>query len=176
MPGKHAPASPRSYYVSLARALGAALGAVALMVIAVVILLSRGGDKDPAASPAISPRATASTKSPSPRPSASPTVSPTATSSSATLAPSKVTVNVQNGTARSGLAKDTAAKIREKGYQVTQVNNAGSSFSKSTIFYRKGAKDEALAFQRTFPEFTVIKEATGSQTALLRVVIGADYP
>lgn len=176
MPGKHAPASPRSYYVSLARALGAALGAVALMVVAVVILLSRGGDTDQAGSPAITPRASASTKSPSPRPSASPTVSPTATSSPTTLPPSKVTVNVQNGTARTGLAKSTAAKIEKEGYNVGQVNNAGTSFSKSTIFYRKGAKDEALAFQRTFPEFTVLKEATGSQTAMLRVVVGADYP
>jgi LytR cell envelope-related transcriptional attenuator len=174
MPGKHAPASPRSYYVSLARALGAALGAVALMVVAVVILLSRGGDTNQAGSPAISPRATASTKSPSPSPS--PTVSPTATSSPTTLAPSKVTVNVQNGTARPGLARSTATKIENEGYNVGQVNNAGSSFSKSTIFYRKGAKDEALAFQRTFPEFTVLREATGSQTAMLRVVIGADYP
>jgi LytR cell envelope-related transcriptional attenuator len=173
MPGKHAPASPRSYYVSLARALGAALGAVALMVIAVVILLSRGGDSDQAGSPAITPRPSAST---TPRPTSTRTPSPSPAATASTLAPSKVTVNVQNGTSRPRLAATTAAKIRAKGYQVTQVNNAGTAFSKSTIFYRKGAKDEALAFQEMFPEFTVLKAATGSQTALLRVVAGADYP
>jgi len=176
MSGKHAPDSPRSYYVSLARALGAALGAVALMVIAVVVLLSRGGGTDQATSPAISPRPGASTKSPSPRPTTTGTTSPTPTATASTLAPANVTVHVQNGTSRSRLAAQTATKIRDKGYQVTTVNNAGASFSKSTIFYRKGAKDEALAFQETFPEFTVLKEATGTQSAMLRVVVGADYP
>jgi hypothetical protein len=172
MPGKHAPASPRSYYVSLARALGAALGAVGLMVAAVLVLLGRGDGTDQNASPAISPRASAS-RSVSPTPSVSP--SPTSTASPTTLAPSRVTVHVQNGTARTGLAARTADAIRAKGYDVGPVNNA-PRFAKSTIFYRSGGRDEALAFQEAFPEFTVVRAATGTQTTLLRVVIGADYP
>jgi hypothetical protein len=176
MPGKHAPASPRSYYVSLARALGAALGAVVLMVVAVVVLLSRGGGTDQAGSPAITPAPTVSTKSSSPRPTVTPSVAPTGTTGQSTLAPAKVTIHVQNGTNRKGLAAQTAAKIRDKGYRVTKVDNTGGAFSKSTIFYNKGAKDEALAFQEMFPEFTVLKEATGTQAEILRVVVGSDYP
>src|SRR5438093_2585558 len=165
MPGKHAPASPRSYYVSLARALGAALGAVGLMVVAVVVLLSRGGGSDEAGSPAITPRSSMTTSS-SPRPRATPTVTPTGTTAPSTLAPTKVTVHVQNGTQRRRLAADTATKIRDKGYRVTRVDNAGTAFAKSTIFYRPGSRDEALAFQNSFPEFTVLKAATGTQTAM----------
>jgi hypothetical protein len=146
------------------------------MVIAVIVLLSRGGGTDQAGSPAISPRPSASTRAPSPRPTTTRTASPSPTATASTLAPAKVTVHVQNGTNRQGLAGETATKIRDKGYRVTTVNNAGASFSKSTIFYRKGAKNEALAFQETFPEFTVLKEATGTQSAMLRVVVGADYP
>lgn len=175
MPGKHAPESPRSYYVSLARALGAALGAVALMVVAVVILLSRGDGTKQAGSPTVSSNPTAS-RSASPRASRTPTVSPSASPTSSTLAPSKVSVRVENGTSRNGLAARTADKIRAEGYNVTGTGNAGASFAKSTIFYRPGARDEALAFQETFSEFTVLRQASGSQSALLRVVVGSDYP
>src|SRR5687767_588847 len=141
MPGKHAPESPRSYYVSLARALGAALGAVALMVVAVVILLSRGDGTEQAGSPTVgSPRASVS-RSPAPRASSTPTASPTTSPTSSTLAPAQVSVLVQNGTTRSGLAARTADKIRAEGYNVVDVNNAGARFAKSTIFYRPGGRD-----------------------------------
>ena len=146
------------------------------MVVAVIVLLSRGGGTDQTGSPAITPRASVTTKSPSPRPTTTRTTSPSPTPTASTFAPAKVTVHVQNGTNRQGLARKTATKIRDEGYQVTTVNNTGVAFTKSTIFYRKGAKDEALAFQETFPEFTVLKEATGTQSAMLRVVVGADYP
>jgi len=174
MPGKHAPVSPRSYYVSLARALGAALGAVGLMVVAVIVLLSRGGGTDQAGSPAITPRATVSTSNASPHS----TPSPTPTTSSTAPAAAQVTVHVQNGTARSGLAAATAEKIRAKGYNVVKVDNFSGAPrpAKSTIFYGRGAKDVALAFQAAFPEFTVVQEETGTERAMLRVVVGSDYP
>ncbi len=142
------------------------------MVATVLVVLSRGGGTDQAGSPAITPRA--SVTSPSPRPSASATLTPTPTPK--TLVPSKVTVHVQNGTSRAGFGAQTADAIRQKGYRVLKVDNASTHFAKSTIFYRPGAKDEALAFQEAFPAFTVLKAATGAQDQLLRVVIGSDYP
>jgi len=176
MPGKHAPDSPRSYYVSLARAIGAAIGAIGLMVAAVLVLLSRGGGSEQAGSPAITPRASVSTRAPSSRPAVSPSPSPTPSSTPSTLAPSRVTVHVQNGTSRTGLASRTADKIRAKGYHVVQVDNLPTHLPKSTIFYRPGSQDEALAFQQAFPAFTVLKQASAGQTELLRVVVGSDYP
>jgi hypothetical protein len=168
MPGKHAPDSPRSYYTSLARALGAALGAIGLMVVAVVILLSRGGDDDKrAGSPAIqSPRAGAS-RSASPRPSRSPTASPTASPTSSTLAKNKIVVDVLNSTNRPGLARRTMNEIAAAGYRAGRTGNA-ERLAKSTIFYRPGAREEALAFQKEFPDFTVVRESSSIGSAVLR--------
>ncbi len=174
MPGKHAPASPRSFLLSLARALGAALGAVALIVIAIVVLLTRGDGKslgDPTVS---SPTSRATVTSPSPTPS-SPSPSPTATRS--VLPANLVNVEVLNGTTRNGLARDTASKIEDEGYKIVKVDNQRPPIPKSTIFYRPGRRAEALAFQEAFPEFTVVRESESlAAGTVLRVVIGGDYP
>jgi len=173
MPGKHAPASPRSFALSLARALGAALGAVALMVIAILVLLNRGDGKDGTSLPIVSNSPTRST---SPSPSLSPSPSPTATTRSV-LPANRVGVEVLNATATTGLARDTAKKIEDEGYEIVKVGNAGSTLPKSTIYYRPGRRAEALAFKEAFPEFTVLRELkTLPSGTILRVVIGADYP
>lgn len=170
MPGKHAPESSASFILSLSRAVGGALAAVAVMTILVVALLNRGS-AEPQGSPTVeSPTA-------SPSRTATPTPTPTATASptKAPLAPSKVTVQVLNGTSRTGLAAATAQDIERAGYKLAGTGNS-TRLDKSTIFYRKGRKAEALAFQASFPDFTVLKEAPSSQTAILRVVLGADWP
>ena len=173
MPGKHAPASPRSFYLSLARALAAALGAVALMVIAILVLLNRGDGKDEGALPVVSSSPTRST---SPSPTVSPSPTPTATKS--VLPVNRVTVQVLNGTTRTGLARDTAKKIEDEGYKIVgQPGNQRPPIDKSTIYYRPGRHAEALAFQEAFPEFTVVRELKSlPSSTILRVVTGGDYP
>ena len=173
MPGKHAPASPRSFYLSLARALGAALGAVALMVIAILVLLNRGDGKTDGALPVVSSSPTHST-SPSPTQSASPTSRPRAS----VLPVNRVGVQVLNGTTRNGLGRETAKKIQDEGYEIVgQPGNERPPVAKSTVYYRPGRRAEALAFQETFPEFTVLRELKSLPSGtILRVVIGADYP
>src|SRR5437870_2464775 len=119
MPGKHAPASPRSFYTSLGRALGAALGAVAVMVIVVVVWLSRGDHSKPSGLPVVqTSRPAVSSPSPTPKP-ANQTLPATSV-----LPAAKVTVQVLNGTARNGLARQTADKIQRAGYKVTGTGNA----------------------------------------------------
>ena len=175
MPGKHAPDSPRSFYVSLGKAVGASAGAVALMVAAVIILLGRGGSH-PTGSPAIVTNSpTVSTRAPSTRPTPTPTHSASPSPSASIMAVSDVTVHVQNGTARSGLAKKTADQIRAQGYKVVRVDNA-PAFAKSTIFYATGHRAEALAFQKLFKDFTVLRERDNPGGEILRAVIGADWP
>ncbi|HJR19218.1 MAG: LytR C-terminal domain-containing protein [Actinomycetota bacterium] len=170
MPGKHAPESPASFVLSLSRAVGGALAAVAVMTILVVALLNRGSAEPQGGGPTIeSPNA-------SPTQSASPSASPTVSPSPQPLAPSKVTVLVLNGTARTGLAKATAEDIERAGYKLMGTPANAAATAKSTIFYRKGRRAEALAFQASFPDFTVLKEAPASQETILRVVLGADWP
>jgi hypothetical protein len=174
MPGKHAPASPRSFYLSVARALGAALGAVGLMVAAVLVLVSRGGD-EPNLPTVENARSTVTATSPSPTlsPSPSPTVRPTPS----VLPVNQITVEVRNGTTRNGLGRSTATKISDEGYRIGFVGNQRPTVAESTLFYRPGRRAEALAFQKVFPEFTVVRESTAlPQGTTLRVVIGGDYP
>ena len=171
MPGKHAPESSASFLLSLGRSVGGALAAVGVMVALVLVLLNRGGGDSSLGSPAIdAPSPTVSrTASPSPTPT-----TPTASPSANVLAPSRVTVAVLNSTNRSGLAARTADEIKAAGYKIAQVGNT-ASLAKSTIFYRPGRKEEALALQEAFPAFTVVRQGTASQTEFLRVVIGADF-
>lgn len=170
MPGKHAPESSASFLISLSRAVGGALAAVAIMTILVVALLNRGNADE--SGPTVSLPTSTPTRSTSPSPTpttASPTPAPKV------LAPSKVTVQVLNGTNHTGLAARTASDIQKLGYKLAGTGNAAPT-QKSTIFYRKGRRAEALAFQQSFPDFTVLKEATTSQPGILKVVLGADWP
>lgn len=169
MPGKHAPESSASFILSLSRAAGGALLAVAVMAILVVALLNRGNAEPQG--PTVANPASTPTRSttPSPTPSLSSSPKPSV------LAPSKVTVQVLNGTARTGLASATAQDIEKAGYKLGGTGNAART-DKSMIFYRKGRRAEALAFQQIFPDFTVLKEAPASQATILRVVLGADWP
>jgi hypothetical protein len=173
MPGKHAPESPATFILSLSRAVGGALAAVAVMTILVVALLNRGSAEPQGQGPTITSPSASPTRTASPTPTPTPTV--TATPTRDPLRPSRVTVQVLNGTARTRLAAATAQDIERAGYRLAGVGNTART-AKSTIFYREGRRAEALAFQASFPDFTVLREATGSQPGILRVVLGADWP
>lgn len=169
MPGKHAPGSSRSFYLSLAKAASGAIAVVALIAVVVVVAL-QSGDEEPQARGTRPPAATAS-------PAASPTAAPTA-APSPTRTPSEITVAVLNGTTRPGLARGTADRVRREGYKVVTVGNAEEPAERSTIFYRSGARADALALQVKFPEFGAVEQAGPAlaREALLTLVIGADFP
>jgi hypothetical protein len=171
MPGKHAPESSASFILSLSRAAGGALLAVAVMAILVVALLNRGNAEEPQG-PTVANPTSSPTRSTTPSPTPS-TVSPSP--KPAVLVPSKITVQVLNGTGRTGLAAAVAQDVEKAGYKLGGTGNAARA-DKSTIFYRKGRRAEALAFQQIFPDFKVLKEAPASQATILRVVLGADWP
>jgi len=170
MPGKHAPKSPRSFYLSLARAGAGVVGAIALVVVLAVVALGSRGTKAPVASSTTSPTPTPSVSSP-PLDSGTPSPTPTA------RAPSTINVAILNGTSRSGLASRTRPQIAAAGYKVVRIGNT-SNLAKSTVFYAPGYVLEAQALQQRFPAFTVIKAADASipAGANLTLVLGADYP
>ncbi|HVL33708.1 MAG TPA: LytR C-terminal domain-containing protein [Actinomycetota bacterium] len=185
MPGKHAPASPRSFYLSVARAVAGGLTAVALIVLIIMVAAGSGGDGrstlagDPTTSP--SPTVSAS-PSPSeiPTPDISPTVSTSPTAAnSAVRPPSKVKVVVLNGTTRPGLAARVASELEDAGYNVLRPGNANFRAEESAIYYRDGFRDEARAMARKFPKLGRAREATARTTTVdanITVVVGADYP
>lgn len=177
MPGKHAPGSPRSFYFSVARAVGAGIAIVA--VVAGVVLVAFGGDGEKAAGTSTPSPTLTATSSSSPSPSATATATPTATASpspaASTLASTQITVEVLNATTTPGLAAATRERVTAAGYRVTRVGNAPTVAS-STIYFRRGMRAEAAALQRLFPEFGALAEAQGGQTVMMRMVIGSDFP
>lgn len=167
MPGKHAPESPTSFYLSVARAVGGALVVLGVVAVIAVAATSSGGKKPGARTSTPPPTATASVSS---SPSSSVLASATATPNLA-----RVTVNILNGTQRPGLATALAAKLRSEGYAVKTVGNQATHQSLTTIYYKAGSQAAAQALLSAHPELGRIAPAPAAQTVTLTVVIGDDY-
>lgn len=173
-PGKHAPASPLSFYSSVARHIAGAAAVLAVVVLVVVLATS---DDDGAG-------LGSSTPDPSPSAETSPQASPSTSTTpppSATRAPrqrSEVTIVVLNGTGRAGLAGRTKERLVAAGYTVVRVGNADGPTDRTTVFYRPGALPEADLVLEDFPDLIRAEKAQGSEAgsdALLTIVLGDDY-
>lgn len=176
MPGKHAPASSKSFFISLGTALGGAVAALGIVVGIALVALNAGTDKDtrtPAGSQTTPPPRTQTT--PPAISSPSPTPSQTSTSSTTTEV-SKTTLRVLNGSGRGGVAKTMAQRAKDEGYPEPAVGNTTRT-TKSTVYFAQGRRAEAEEFQRRFPEFTEIAPApsTFASDVMLSVVVGLDY-
>lgn len=168
MPGKHAPESPASFYLSVARAVGGAL--VVLGVVAVIAIAATGGGGKKPSAKTTTPPPTVSTH-PTLSSTPSTTVTPTATASNL----ARITVDVLNGTQRAGLATALANKLKADGYTVKKVGNQAAHQTLTTIYYRVGFKAAAEAMLTSHPELKRFAPAPDAQTETLAVVIGDDY-
>lgn len=179
MPGRHAPASSKSFLISLGTAIGGALAALAVVVGIAVVVLNAGSDaEEPNAvntTPGATPTTTAPTETGSPTPTETATPTPSET---AEITPvSETTLRVLNGTRRAGLAASWADRAKAEGYPEPKVGNSQPT-AKSTIYYRADSQDEAEELRKRFPELTEIAPAPASfQTdVMLTIVLGDDYP
>ncbi len=179
MPGKHAPASSKSFLISLGTAAGGALAALAVVVGIALVALNAGSDKAPA-DPAIGSTPPRTTPPPSPSASATQSVLPSESASPAgELTPvERTTLRILNGSGTAGQAARMAERAKNEGYPSAKVGNADDRAPKSTVFYAQGAREEAKEFQRRFPEFTEMAAAPSSfaTDVMLTIVIGSDYP
>lgn len=165
MRGKHAPASPASFYLSLARYVGTALGIVAL-VAGMGIALVKSGSPPPKPSAGKKATATHSPTTPfSPSPPPSPTPRP----------PSKVTVEVLNGIGIVGIAGRTEVRLEDAGYNVISIGDAPRTDRTVILYVSRGAKIDAQELLRRFTAFLRIRRATEAQSARLKVILGADF-
>jgi hypothetical protein len=96
----------------------ATLGLVGWGTVQLIDVFTGGGRKAAAAGS----RADCDTRA-TPSPSASP-------SAGAVVEPARITVNVFNATARSGLAKKTADELKKRGFRIGDVGNASKEFDK----------------------------------------------
>lgn len=175
--GKHAPASSKSFLISLGTAIAGALVALGIVVGIAVVALNAGNDDGVGALPTNTP--TRSTPITSPTPTESIPATPTQSESvpPAAKAPSETTLRVLNGAGRSGLAASFADRAKAEGYPQPVLGNADAA-TKSTIYYRADSEAEAEALRARFPELTEIAPAPASfkTDVMLTVVLGADYP
>ena len=169
MPGKHAPESPGSFYLSVARAVGGAL--VVLGVVAVIAIAATGSGKKPKAQ-ITTPPPTASVH---PTVTSSPSQSATPTATATAVNPASVTVDVLNGTQRAGLATALANKLKADGYTIKKIGNQATHQTQTTIYYKAGSKAAAEALLASHPELKRFAPAPAGQTVTLTVVIGDDY-
>lgn len=87
--------------------------------------------------------------------------------------PSETDVAVFNATGRSGLAGNTAQKLREHDYAVGQVGDLDSSSDRTVIRYSEGNKQRAQLLASSVPAAELMKDASAGQT--VRLEIGSDY-
>lgn len=175
MAGRHEPASRGSFYVSLATA-GLRFALVIAAVVLGIFVLTRAfptasertpQGQEPTAAP-----------SPSPSPMTSPTqAQPTPTEEAVTLR--GVTVEIQNGTSTTGLAAETADKLKKDlGVRIAKIGNASRDYEATTIFFQQGSREEARELRRAFFGGNAELERTSGDTAAeaqLVVVLGMDY-
>jgi hypothetical protein len=170
VPGKHAPESPASFYLSVGRAAAGALVVLGVVAVIAVAATGSGGKKPNTQTSTPPPTASAG---PSSTPSSTLTPSPTATTPNL----SSITVDVLNGTTHAGLASALANKLKSDGYTIKKVGNQAAHQTLTTIYYKAGAKAAAEALLAAHPELKRVAPATASTpaTVTLTVVIGDDY-
>jgi LytR cell envelope-related transcriptional attenuator len=146
---------------------------VVLGVVAVIaVAATGGGGKKPAAQTSTPPPTVSAHPSVTNTPTRT-TPTPTATATTSTLA--GITVDVLNGTQRTGLATALANKLKADGYTVKKIANQPTHQTQTTIYYTAGSKAAADALLASHPELKRVAQAPASQAVTLTVVIGDDY-
>lgn len=178
MPGKHAPASPRSFYLSVARAVTGALGVLALVVLIAMAAVRSGDDQPAAARQTQEPTTTATPteRRTSSRPTATATATATASETARPLrSRARVSVLVLNGTNRAGLAARTRDKLLAAGYDDVEIGDT-TDRARSIIYYRGAFRPEAARLRRDI-DVEPVREAPGDLTgdARLTLIIGNDF-
>jgi hypothetical protein len=167
--GRHEPPSRASFWASLATAaLRAAL--VAAAVILGVFVLSRAF---PTAGQA--PSVTESPTTP-----VEETESPAAPTEESPAAPeprnpSRVTLQVLNGTDVTGLAAETAELLEQEGYNIITITDADRAYETTTLFYHPDAEVDAQSLQQNFFPEAVLERSAPDAEVDVTVILGDDY-
>ena len=91
------------------------------------------------------------------------------------LTPEEITVNVLNGSGKSGVAGRFADKLEQLGYQVMDVDNADHfNYSRSQVINRLEG-DEVWEVLELIPQAELLSEASGKKETMITVIIGSDY-
>jgi hypothetical protein len=106
--------------------------------------------------------------------------SPSPSATVALPAPGRITVNVLNATTRDGLAKDTAAELKKRGFKIGDVGNAPEKYDKKVKgpgvllgpATAKGTSLQVLAAQLTGAE---LRTDAGRKGADVDLILGDGF-
>lgn len=89
--------------------------------------------------------------------------------------PSDITLQVLNGTDVSGLASETAERLKAEGYQISTIADAETSYEVTTLFHVPKRKADAELLAEAFFPGAVLEVAEDDIKVDITVNIGADY-
>ncbi|MFI2039188.1 LytR C-terminal domain-containing protein [Streptomyces bottropensis] len=135
------------------------------------------GDGDQAA--AAGPKADCASRV-SPSPKASGPAGKSGVSAKGYPAPGRITVNVLNATPRAGLAKETAAELKKRGFRIGNVGNATKEYDKKVkgagiLLGAKAAADAALPVLNTQLAGARLKTDGRTKATEVDLVIGTGF-
>jgi LCP family protein required for cell wall assembly len=106
--------------------------------------------------------------------SPTPTVSPTPAGPKLSVPPSDITVNVENGTAQSGIAHKVATKLAARGFHIGTVGDAPKQTYTSTIVeYGSTKVQSSQTVAESLPGSIRKADATAGST--ITIIIGSDF-
>lgn len=108
----------------------AALGLAGWGTVQLIDVFTGGADAATAAGPGAGCPATASPSTKASASSGAGSGTGARTGAAALPKPGRITVNVLNATPRAGLAKDTAAELKKRGFRIGEVGNATKEYDK----------------------------------------------
>jgi hypothetical protein len=124
-------------------------------------LASGGTGKGPGSSP--SPSTTPTHTTP---PATTPTIPPLA----------GVTVAIYNGTRTSGLAGNERQRLQADNWDVISIGDAPIPFTKTTIYYKAGAKTQALYMKAKYYTKAVVLPAVPAYAAAkISLILGTEF-
>jgi hypothetical protein len=124
-------------------------------------LASGGTGKGPGSSPSPSNTPTHTTPAPT-----TPTIPPLA----------GVTVAIYNGTRTSGLAGNERQRLQADNWDVISIGDAPIPFTKTTIYYKAGAKTQALYMKaKYYPKAVVLPAVPAYAAAKISLILGTEF-
>jgi len=88
---------------------------------------------------------------------------------------SDITIEVLNGTSRSGLANSVAEKLKEEGYNVTKIGNYKTTVSVNTSIINRTSSNYAKEIKTFLGKGTVKTEIEENAKVDVTAILGSDY-
>jgi LCP family protein required for cell wall assembly len=111
---------------------------------------------------------------PSAKPTPTPTPTPTVSAPTLIVAPSGITVNVENGTATQGMGQTVATALEAQGFHIGTITDASKdTYAKTIVEYGSDKVQSSQTLQEAVPGS--VRRPDAAATTALTIIVGANY-